>query len=158
MNSNRSYSPETLNSGQNWQFFVLCDLEIWGKTLKNDRAPLLCCFKLWAPFHSHQSIRTRVTVWKRPIWVKIDGFWSPVTLKFDKWPWKTIGHLFYTTTSFVRHFEAMDEFKLDLQSGNVQFGSKSAIFCPVRPWNLKDDLQKQQGTSYMLLQSLCIIS
>ena len=46
VNSNCSYSPETLNLGQNWQFSVLCDLEIWWMTLKNNRAPLLCYFKL----------------------------------------------------------------------------------------------------------------
>ena len=33
MNSNWSYSPETLCAGQNWQFFVPCDLEIWRMTL-----------------------------------------------------------------------------------------------------------------------------
>ena len=27
-----------------------------------------------------------------------------MTLKFDRWPWKTIGHLFYPTSSFVHHF------------------------------------------------------
>ena len=41
MNSNWGYSPETLNSGQNRRFLVLCDLEIWWMTLKNNRAPLL---------------------------------------------------------------------------------------------------------------------
>ena len=30
-------------SGQNQWFFVPCDLEIWRMTLKNNRAPLLCC-------------------------------------------------------------------------------------------------------------------
>ena len=74
-NSNWSYSPETLNSGQNWRFFL-----------------------------------------------------SRVTLKFDGWPSKTIGHLFYTLSSFVHHSKAMVEFKLELQSGNAQFGLKSAIF------------------------------
>ena len=34
----------------------------------------------------------------------------------------------------------------------------SAIFCPVWPWNWTDDLEKQCGTSSMLLQALCIIS
>ena len=53
VNLNWSYSPETLYSGQRRQFFVLCDLEIWRMTLKNNRSPLLCCFKLWASFHSH---------------------------------------------------------------------------------------------------------
>ena len=104
VNSNWSYSPETLNSGQNRQFFVPCDLEIWWMNLK------------------------------------------------------TIGHFFYITLSFVHHFKAMDEFKLELQSGNAQFGSKSAIFCPVWPWNLTDDLKKQYSTFIVLLQALCIIA
>ena len=108
-----------LNSGQNWQFFVVCDLEIWWMTLKNNRAPLLCCLKLCASFYSHHWIQTGVTVRKHPIWVKISDF-CPVTLKFDRWPWKTIGHLFNTTLSFVHHFKAIGEFKLELQSGNAQ--------------------------------------
>ena len=89
INSKWRYSPETLNSGQNLRFFVPYDLEIWWMTLKNNRAPLLCCFKL------------------------------------------------------VHHFIAIGEFKLKLQSGNSQFGSKSAIHCPAWPWNLTDDLEKQ---------------
>ena len=188
MNSNWSYSPETLNSGQNWRFFVTCDLEIWWMTLENNRTPLLyyikvyasfqihrwvqtevtvrklsirvkigiffvprgleiwwmtlennraplrCRFKLCASFHNHQWIQTGVTVRKRPIWVKIDVFFlSRVTMKFDRWPWKTIGHLFYATSSVVHHFVAISGFKLELQSGNAQFGSKSAIFCPMWP-------------------------
>ena len=44
--SNWSYTPETLNSPQNRRFYVLCDLEIWRMTLKNNRAPLLCCSSL----------------------------------------------------------------------------------------------------------------
>ena len=36
----------------------------------------------------------------------------------------------YTASSFVHHFIAIIEFKLELQSGNAQFGSKSAIFVP----------------------------
>ena len=32
------------------------------------------------------------------------NFSAPVTLKFDGWPQKTIGHLFYITSSFVHHF------------------------------------------------------
>ena len=47
---------------------------------------------------------------------------SRVTLKFDGWPWKTIGLLFYATSSFVPHFVAIVEFKLELQSGNAQSG------------------------------------
>ena len=69
-----AYSPETPNLGQNRWCFVPCDLEIWRMTLENDRASLLCCFKLCATFHSHWWIKTGVTVRKRPIWVKFDDF------------------------------------------------------------------------------------
>ena len=123
--------------------FVLCDLEIWWMTLKDNRAPLLCYFKICASFHSHLWNQNEVTVRKHQIWVKISNFLSCVTLKFYRWPWKTIGHLFYATSSSVHHFIAICEFKMELQSGNSQFGSKSAIFCPVWPWNLTDDLGKQ---------------
>ena len=59
------------------------------------------------------------------------------------WSQLTIGHLFYATSSFVQHFVAIGEFKLELQSGNVQSGSNLTIFRAVWPWNLTDDLQKQ---------------
>ena len=69
-----AYSPETPNLGQNRWCFVPCDLEIWWMTMENNRAPLLCCFKLCATFHSHRWIQTGVAVRKRPIWVKFDDF------------------------------------------------------------------------------------
>ena len=138
--------------------YIMCDLEIWWMTLENNRAPLLCYFKLCAAFRRHWWIQTGVTVRKCPIWVKFDDFYSRATLKFDGWPCKTIGHLFYATPSFVHHFVPIGEFKLKLQSGNAQFGSKSTIFLAVWPRNFKDDTQKQQSISFMLLQALCIIS
>ena len=48
-------------------------------------------------------------------------------------------------SSFVHYFKAICDFKLELQSGNAQFGSKLAIFCPVWPWNLTDDLEKNRA-------------
>ena len=39
-----------------------------------------------------------------------------VTLKYDGWPKKTIGHLFYATLSFLQHVVAIGEFKLKLES------------------------------------------
>ena len=147
MNPNWSYSPETPNLGQIWRFFEPCDLEIWWMTLKNNRAPLLCYSKLCSSFRSHWWIQTWVTVPKRPIWVKIDDFFSRVTSKFDVWPRKTIGHLFYATSSFVHHFIAIGEFKLELKSRNAQSWSNSTIFSAVWPWNLADDLEhgKSEG-------------
>ena len=73
-------------------------------TLKNNRAPLQCYFKICASFRSHWWIQTGVTVRKPPIWVKIDDFLA------------------------------------------------------VWPWNLTDDLQKQQGTSPKHYQDICFIS
>ena len=143
VNSNFSYSPETPNLGQIRRFLEPCDLEIWRMTLQNNRAPLLCYFKLCASFHTHWWFQISVTVRKRSIRVKIDYVLSRVTLKFDRRPSKTIGHLFYATSSFVQHFIAIGEFKLELQSGNAQSGSNSTIFSAVWPWNLTDDLEKQ---------------
>ena len=82
---------------------------------------------------------------KRPIWVKIGDVLYRVTFKFDGWPWKTIGHLSFAVSSFVQHFISIGEFKLELQSGNDQFGSNSTIFRVVWPWNLTDDLEKKIG-------------
>ena len=180
----------------NHRFFSPCDIEIWCMTSKNNRAPLLYYIKLCVSFRIHRWIQTEVTLRKHSIRVEIGDFLSLVTLKFDRWPWKTIGHLFYTTSSFVHlsnpsvnsnwsyspetlnlgqngqffflcdleiwwmtlennrapllyyiklctSFKSIGEFKLELQSGNAQFGSKSAVFCPVWPWNLTDDLEKQ---------------
>ena len=168
MYSNWSYSPETPNLGQIRQFLEPCDLEIWWMTLKNNRAPLLCCFQLCAWFHCHMWIQTGV---KSPEMAKLGvdlcdlDLW-PLTLTFcmditsdhsnNSWKFhddtmmgtwwkrcdggrtdgrtdwtshiaawsqlKTIGHLFYATSSFVHHFVAIGEFKLELQSGNAQFG------------------------------------
>ena len=135
--------PSNLKLDSNRQFFRLCDREIWWMTLQNNTAPLLCYFKLCASFPTHWWIHTWVTVRKRSIQVKIDNFFSCVTQKFYGWPSKAIGHLFYATSSFVHHFVAIGEFKLELQSGNAQFGSNLTIFRAMRPWNLMDDLAKQ---------------
>ena len=56
-------------------------------------------------------------------------------------PEKQYWHLFYATSSFVQHFAAVCEFKLELQSENAQSRYKSTIFLAVWPWNLMDDLQ-----------------
>ena len=129
--------------GSKSTIFEPCDLEILRMTLKNNRASLLCYFKLCVSFHTHWWIQIGVAVRKRPIWVKFDDFYSRATLKFDWWPSKTIAHLFYATSSFVQHFLPIGEFKLELQSGNAQSGSNLTIFRAVWPWNLTDDLEKQ---------------
>ena len=97
-------------------------------TLKNNREPLLWYFKLCASFRSHRSIQTGVTVRKRLIWVKIsDFFWSDLdiwrmTLKHNK-------HL-SAPSSFVHHFMAIGQFKLELQFGNAKSGWQLAMCFP----------------------------
>ena len=98
MYSNWSYSPETPNLGQIRRFLEPCDLEIWRMTLKNNRAPLLSNIKLYASFHHHMWIQTRVTVWKRLSWVV-----TSVTLTFDLWPfaWTLLWSLVITPKNFM---------------------------------------------------------
>ena len=150
VNSNWSYSPETPNSGQNRHFLSRVTVKFAGWPWKNKtkqtknpwRANLLCYFKLCASFRSNWWIKTGVTVRKRPIWVKIGDFFVRVTLKFDGWPWETIGHLFHATSSFMHHFVAICSCKVMVRK-RPNSGQNRRFFCPVRPWNLTDDLEKQ---------------
>ena len=69
-------------------------------TLKNNRAPLLSIIKLYASFHHHMWIHTRVTVRKRLSWVL-----TSVTLTFDLWPspfaWTSLLSLVITPENFM---------------------------------------------------------
>ena len=126
MDSNYSYSPETLTSVRKWRYFVLCDLEIWWMTLENNRAPLLYYIKF--VHHCKPSIKSNLSYYpETPNSGQNWRFLSCVTLKFGGWPWKT-AHLFYTTLSFVQHIKAIGIFKLDLQCESPRFGSKLEIF------------------------------
>ena len=149
MNSNWSYSPETVKLGCD-----LCYLDLWpwpfAWTLRWSLVITPENFMMIRWWEHSQKGKSegfescdRPTVGKCPIWVKIGDVLYRVTLKFDGWPWKTIGHLSFAVSSFVQHFIAIGEFKLELQSGNTQFGSNLMIFRAVWPWNLTDDLQKQ---------------
>ena len=55
---------------------------------------------------------------------------------FDRWPRKTIGNLFHVHRSYVCHFIAIHEFKLELLFGNVQIGATSSILrpCDLQIW------------------------
>ena len=115
-------------------------------TTKNNRAPFLCCFKLCALFHSHQWIQTGVTVCKRPILVKINNFLSCVTLKFNWWPSKTIGHPFYATSSFVQHFVDIGELNNEVQSRTPNLGQIWRFLepCDLEIWRMT--LQNNRAT------------
>ena len=129
----------------------------WPK--KNNRAHLSCAASSFVHhFIAIGEFKLELQSGNAQFGSKSTIFFSRVTLKFDGWPWTTIGHIFYTTVNFVHHFKAMSEFELGLHFGNAQFVSKSAILCPMRPWNLTNDLEKQCGTSSKQQQALCIIS
>ena len=135
--------------------FVLCELGIWRMTLKNNRAPLLCYYKLCVSFQSHGSIQTGVTVRKRPIQVKINNFLSCATLIIGIWPWKTIGLLFYTTLSLVHHFKAIWESNWSYHPETPNLGQNWPFFVP---WDLQIWGMTLKTIGYLLLlQALCII-
>ena len=137
-------------------------------TLKIDEWPLKTIEHLFYP----SIIRQALCIISNPL-VKSNLSYSLETLKSGKkWRFffvprdlenwrmtlKTIGHISFAASTFVHHLIANGEFKLGLQSGNAQFGSKSTIFFAVWPWNLTDDLEEQYGTSSRQHQALCTIS
>ena len=130
VNSNWSYSPETFNSGQNWRFSIPRDHEIWWMTLENNRAPLLYLIKLCASFKTLGEFKLKLQSGnaqfgsKSVIFVPSDLEIWWMTLKNNRAP-------LLRCFSCVHHFIAIGEFKLELQPGNAQFGSKSMLFCPV---------------------------
>ena len=121
-------------------FFVPCDLEISWMTLKNNRAPLLCCFKLCASFHSHRCIETSYSPEhpqfgpKSAIFVLCDLEIWRMTLKNNRAP---LLRYFKLCASFRSHWW------IGVTAGNAQFGSKSTICWAAWLWNLTDDLEKQ---------------
>ena len=117
-------------------------------TSKNNRATLLYYIKL-------------LCIISNPL-VNSNCSYSPEMLNLGKnwrfsvlsavWPWnlvddldKTIGHLFYATSSFVNYFKAIGEFKLEWQSGNSSIPLKISDICPLSPWKFMDDLKNNRA-------------
>ena len=118
-------------------FFVPCDLEIWQITLKNNKAPLLCCFKLCQNqlFFSLCDLE----IWRMTLKINRAPLLSNIKLcvSFHNHMWIQTGVTVRKRQIWVK----IDDF-----------------FCLARPFNLTDDLEKKQGTYSMLLQALCIVS
>ena len=157
MNSNWSYSPETPNLGQiRWLFSrVNLQFDVWTwKTIGH------LFYGTWSFVHHFVAIGD----FKLEIQSGNAQFGSKSTIYIAVWPcnWrmtlKTIGHLFYATSSLVHHFVAIGEFKLESQSGNAQFGSKSTILLALWPCNLTYDLKNNRAIFLFYFQALCIIS
>ena len=134
MKSKWSKSLETLNSGQNQWYFarVTSNFDGWpSKTIRHlFRATSSCVHHFIAICEFKLKLQSGNAQFRS----KSIIFFSLVTLKFDRWPWKTIWHLSWPTSSFVHHFIAIGKLKLELQYGNTQFGSKSAFFVPCDLW------------------------
>ena len=113
-----------LKLDSNLRFFGAIDREIWWMTSKNNWAPLLYYSKFCVSFQSNRWIQTGVTVPQ----TLSSGQNGHFLLKFDERPSKATGHLFYTKSSFAQHLKAIGEFKLELQSRDAQFVSKSRIY------------------------------
>ena len=90
--------PSNLKLDSNRQFFRLCDREILWMTLKNNRTLL---YYVKHHFKSIGEFKLDLQSRNAQLGSKFGDILSCVTLKFDGWPWKTIGHLFYATSSFV---------------------------------------------------------
>ena len=87
---------------------------MWWMTLRNNKAPPLCHFKLYALFCTDLWIQTGVIAWKCWIQVKIMDFSTCVTLKFDGWPRKNGRACLLCHFKFMHHFVSICEFKLEL--------------------------------------------
>ena len=115
-----------------WPWNLMDDLK-----KKKGTSSTLCetlCIISKSSVNSNWSYSPETHIWGQNWW-----FFCPV------WPWNLTDDLEKNraTSSFVHHFKAICAFKLELQSGSNQFGSKSIIFRPVWPWNLTGDLEKQ---------------
>ena len=141
-----------LHSGHNWWFLVLCDLEIWQMILKINRTPLLYYLKLCVHHFKaiSSALKLKLKSGNTQVGSKSAIFFttSPRNLTDDLE--KNRAALLYC----VKHCaskKVISAFILEWQSGKAQFRSKSAIFSPMWPWNLMDDLKKTIGhLSYVI--------
>ena len=89
--------------------------------------------------------------------IQID-FSAHVTLKFDRWPWQTIGNLLHAPRSYVCHFIAIHIFKLELSPRNPQIPSQIINFSAFVTLKFDGWPRKTKDTPLMLLKVLYIIS
>ena len=128
MNSNWGYSPKMLNSGQKLSRVTLK----FDKWPSESRGYLLYNTPSFVQ-HSKASGEFKVELQcGNAQFVSSSAFFVLCDLEIWWMTLKTIGHIFYGTLSFVHHSVAISEIKLELQSGNDQYRSKSAIFCAVK--------------------------
>ena len=125
VNSNWSYSPETLNLCQNGDFLFCVTLKFHRWPWKIIRHHFYATSSFVDNFKAIGEFKLECLSGKAQIGSK-SAIFFPCDLVICGWPQKTIGHLFYATSRFEHNFIAICEFKLELQFGKSQFGSKSS--------------------------------
>ena len=122
-------SGNSQNLGQNRWFFC----PVWLRNLTDELDKRYFTSSMLLPSFVHHCVATGVTIWKRPIWVKIDDFFSRVTLKFDRWPWRTIGHLSKSNiklyASFHHHMWIHTGAKLGFDLWDLDLWPLTLSFC-----------------------------
>ena len=129
-------------------FIGLYDPGIWWMTLKNNRAPFLYYIELCTSFQSHSKPFNSNGSYSLETLNLGQNWWfvSHVTLKFDGWPGKTIGHLFYTTSSFMHHFKAI-----------LLTCLMHVFFCTTNPSKPAIHCQQQSGCVCLILSPFHIL-
>ena len=158
MISNFSYSPETLNSGQDRWFF----LALWPRNFTVDPPKQLgtssmllqaLCIISYPLMNSNWSYSPETPNLDQ-IWRFLDPcdleIWR-MTLENNRAPL-----LCYFTLCASLHTHWW--FQSPVTVRNDQFGSKSTIFYAVWPWNLTDDPSKAIGHLFYATSSLCNMS
>ena len=135
--------PSNLKLDSNRRFFSLCGREIWCMTSKNNRALLVYYIKLCASFQIHRWSQTWVTVRKRSIGVKIGDFF--VLCDLEIW-WMTSKNnraplLYHIKLCIISKPSVNLNWSYSRETLNS--GQNRRFFCPVWPWNLTHDLEKQ---------------
>ena len=116
------HQPSNLTQIGLKSFFCQNDVWIWLKTSWNNMAPLLCYIQRCASFQSNWWIQTDLQPANAQFGSKLAIFFVLDGLGIWRMILQTTGHLIYATSSFVHHFITVNEFTLELQSGNAQFG------------------------------------
>ena len=139
-------------------FFVPCDLQIWQRTLKNHREPLLRYFKICAWFHNHRSIQTGVTVQKYQILVKVGSFVlcdleiCRMTLKSNRAP-PLIS--FKQALCIILQPSVYRKWSYSLKTFNWGQNRRFFVLCDFEIWQMT---LKHNRTPSMPNQAFCIIS
>ena len=103
-----------------WPFFVPRDLDNWRVTLKNNEAPLLCCFNLCASFHRQWWIQTGVTAGNPPILGRNRRVFLAV------WPWNLTGDLEELYGTSAKQHQALYIISSPYVNSNWSYGPETA--------------------------------